>query len=49
MRVHALNLAVAGRKDAIRVREPGDDEKFADICVLDAIKYLAFLKGEAER
>lgn len=50
MRVHALNLAVAGRKDVTNSKSPSlmpvTNETFADICVNDAEKYLTFLRGD---
>lgn len=48
IRLHALNLAVAGRRDSIRFAI-GDDGQptvdFADQCVADARKYEAYLHG----
>lgn len=51
IRLHALNLAVAGRKDSIRMsfkeekRDPYED--FADGCIADATKYETYIRGEA--
>lgn len=53
VRVHALNLAVAGRKDTIRMTLKKDKEAedpyedFAGLCIADAVKYEAYLNGEA--
>lgn len=49
IRLHALNLAVAGRKDHIRLTAIDKEEPFAtfaDDCIADAAKYEAYLLGE---
>lgn len=48
IRVHAINLAVVGRKDSIRFVEKDYQDEFADQCLADALKFEAYIRGGSD-